>query len=313
MTKGALTNTKTVTGLKKMNDGSKLGLARDRIAQAYMGLWGGASTIDKARRRIHWITSRVVGANVLDVGTSEGIVPILLGREGFRAVGIDINPEAIAYADQLLEQEAEAIRERVQFRNVSLFQDETDTVFDTVILGEVIEHASNIRKFIKTAVYHLADGGVLILTTPFGVFPDRDHKHTFYLSDVRDLLTSHGDIEHLEVVDGYIRAVLRKDLKDSSGIDAQESKDILLDENLLSLTEEASHAVQVTLHKHIDDERQAKEKLLNELDQAQSAISSLNESLVEKSEALAAALQEISTTREQLARVTEALLEYKKK
>lgn len=264
MTKGALINTRVVSALKDAHDEGGLTLARDRIAQAYMGQWGGEATIEKARARIHWLTAQARGERVLDVGTSEGIVPILLGREGFRVVGIDINAEAIEYANQLLEQEPEAIRERVEFRNISLFQGETDLVFDTVIMGEVIEHVSNVRNFVETAVRYLAEEGTLIITTPFGVFPDRDHKHTFYLSDIRELLAPWGQIEHLSVTDGYIRAILRH-LPDRDRSDGGKQSELVRDESLLALTEEATHASQVTLWRQLDLVGQRAEKSRQDL------------------------------------------------
>src|SRR5690606_7388089 len=146
MSRGALVTAKARNALKEINqDGEKLAFARDYVAQAYMGHWGGAATVEKVRSRVHWIAAEARGTRVLDIGTSEGIVPILLGREGFHVVGIDINAEAIDYANQLLEQEPEAVRERISFRPISLFQQEETPQFDTVIMGEVIEHVSNVE------------------------------------------------------------------------------------------------------------------------------------------------------------------------
>ena len=60
-------------------------LARDRIAQAYLGLWGSAETREQARRRIDWLASQVTGKRALDVGCSEGVLSVLLAREFDRA------------------------------------------------------------------------------------------------------------------------------------------------------------------------------------------------------------------------------------
>ena len=232
--------------LKELNaGGGDLAMSRDNIAQTYTGKWGDAATVQKARQRIHWITSQVTGTSVLDVGTSEGVVPILLGREGFRVVGIDINAEAIAFANEMLGGESEAIRERVEFRNVSLFQDGSELTFDTVIAGEVLQHVSNAPNFLKMAVSHLNEGGRLILTTPFGVVPDRDHKHTFYLSDLYKMLTPHGALAELSVIDGYICAVLDRvsEGTESAGL----SPDVLL-----TATEQAAFEAQTTLWQQLD-------------------------------------------------------------
>lgn len=293
-------NAKAASALKELHEENALGLARDHIAQAYLGQWGGVATMEKSRNRIHWITSQVRGPRILDVGTSEGIVPILLGREGFRVVGIDINAEAIEYANAMLAQEAEAVRERVQFRNVSLFQGETDLIFDTVIMGEVVEHVSNVENFVDTALRHLAEDGRLIVTTPFGVFPDRDHKHTFYLSDIRDLLAPRGRIEQLSVTDGYIRAVLRNANGKAPGEPGEDSG-LTREESLLTLTEEATYASQVALWRQLNRAGQSAEKARQDLVAAQREQASFAQQLKEKTEALIRATQDLSAAREALA------------
>jgi glycosyltransferase involved in cell wall biosynthesis/SAM-dependent methyltransferase len=260
--KGAIAVSKVVSGLKKINTGNSLALARDRVAQAYVGKWGDNETIEKVRKRVHWVTSQVMGPRVLDVGTSEGIVPILLGREGFMVVGIDINADAIEYANGMLANEAEAVRERVKFLNVSLFQNDTETLFDTVIMGEILEHVSNAENFIETGMRHLAPQGMLIITTPFGVFPDVDHKHTYYLSDIRRLLAPRGRVEHLSVVDGYIRVVLRNDGQKTGQV-VRKGKNPLNGDLLLTISEEATYNSQNTLWQRLDKVEQTA-KLLKE-------------------------------------------------
>ncbi len=263
--KHVLVNAKVKTGLQELNREDMLGLARDHVAKAYMGQWGADATIEKTRNRIHWMAAQVVGDRVLDVGTSEGVLPILLAREGFDVVGIDINAEAIAFANSLREREPEAIRERVEFRNGSLFQSSDDISFDTVVLGEVLEHVANVPKFLENALRCLKNDGRLVTTTPFGVFPDHDHKQTFYLSNIREILEPWGYIEHLSVVDGYIRACLRRtgETKPSTQVDAG---------NLLTMTEEAVHAALTALLRQVDSERRdATHRKKQETERAQAA------------------------------------------
>lgn len=224
---------------------SGMPMARDRISQAYLGQWGDAATVAKARNRIHWLAEQVEGPRVLDVGTSEGILPILLGREGFEVVGIDINAEAIAHAAALLEQEPEAVRERVAFHNVSLFQHESDAAFDTVVLGEVLEHVNNLGAFLPRVLAHLKEGGRLVVTTPFGLFPDKDHKRSVFLSDVLDLLGAHGRVMQIDVSEGYIRAVVTKTAE--PGQDRAE-----MAPSLLVQTEAAAFDAQKTLWGRLD-------------------------------------------------------------
>ncbi len=113
----------------------------DRISEVYKGeIWSDEAQ-EKARRRVHWMISQARGDRVLDVGCSQGIASILLGREGFDVVGVDVQADRIEYANKDLALESEATQQRVRFfvgEGADL--DFDDDYFDTVILGEVIEH-----------------------------------------------------------------------------------------------------------------------------------------------------------------------------
>ena len=59
----------------------------DRVTEAYYGKMG-QQFMRETQERIHWICNNVQGRSVLDVGCSQGIVPILLAREGINVIGI---------------------------------------------------------------------------------------------------------------------------------------------------------------------------------------------------------------------------------
>ena len=81
------------------------------------------------------------GPRILDVGCSEGVLEILLAREGFNVTGVDINAEALAFARDLLAQEPEEVRARVRFLHGDLAQARLlDDRFDTLVMGELLEH-----------------------------------------------------------------------------------------------------------------------------------------------------------------------------
>nr|HMN86824.1 methyltransferase domain-containing protein [Bauldia sp.] len=270
--KGAVVTGSVAADLREVTGGAELGLARDRVAQAYLGEWGGARTIERVRNRIHWLAAAVRGTTVLDVGTSEGILPILLAREGFRAHGIDTNAGAIAFARTLVAAEAEAVRERITLVEESLVDHAPAAPYDTVVVGEVIEHVGNPAGFVDRALALVVEGGRLVLTTPYGILPDRDHRHSLYLSDIRDLAATRGTVEALDVVDGYIRLVLRKG---AVATDADHAG-LLSERRLLALSEDAAHAAGVVLHHGLDELR--------------GAVSGLSEDLAAAGESLSEAL-----------------------
>jgi len=181
-------------------------LARDRIAQVYLGLSGTLETQEKARRRIHWLAGQAKGLRVLDIGCSQGILPILLAREGFHVTGLDVDAEALEYAREILARENEFVRQRVTLVHADLETAHLEPAsFDTVILGEVIEHLIRPDILLRNAFSLLKPGGSFLLTTPFGFHPSPDHRRIVSLSSLVERVKPYCRPVHLSVVDNYIR------------------------------------------------------------------------------------------------------------
>src|SRR5690606_25993832 len=95
--------------------------SEDRISEVYYGADSSERQTKRARDRIHWMCSSTRGKRVLDVGCSQGIAAILLGRDVYEVVGIDNNPAAIEFAEAELAKEVINVRRRVTFRHIDLF------------------------------------------------------------------------------------------------------------------------------------------------------------------------------------------------
>lgn len=179
----------------------------DRINEAYYDGMG-ADFGRRTRDRINWMCSYAKGATALDVGCSQGIAAILIAREGMKVTGIDLLQAAIAYANHERDKEIESVRQRLEFRCCELAA-MTGESFDTVLLGEVVEHQTNPEKFIRAAARLVAEGGRLVITVPFGLHPFPDHKSTILPRLVVDALQGFIPVT-FEVVDDYIRVVADK-------------------------------------------------------------------------------------------------------
>src|SRR5262249_39494431 len=113
----------------------------DRISEVYKGEIWAESTQRVARDRIHWLVGQATG-DVLDIGCSQGIISILCAREGANVLGVDIQADRIEYALAERDEEPEEVRERLDFRVVDGGPlDLPDRSFDTVIMGEIVEHS----------------------------------------------------------------------------------------------------------------------------------------------------------------------------
>lgn len=181
----------------------------DQVIDLYYRRIDSARSQDACRDRIHWLCSRVAGDRVLDIGCSQGISPIILGREGRYVLGVDIEESAIERARQELAGEPAHVQERVELVAADAFTIELPPAeFDAVILGEVLEHLAAPEKLLERVVGWLKPGGRVLVSVPFGYHPYHDHKRSYYLAGLLDLLGAHFSVVEVEPLhDLYLCAV----------------------------------------------------------------------------------------------------------
>jgi ubiquinone/menaquinone biosynthesis C-methylase UbiE len=180
-------------------------MGTDRVSELYRGEVWSHREQQTCRDRIHWMCAHVAGERVLDIGCSQGIASLLLGQEGHKVIGVDIDPEVIEFAQRELATRPDAIKENVEFRLISpegLPFD--DASFDSVLLGEVIEHLNRPERMLAETRRVLKPGGTVVITTPFGLHPDPGHVRTFYLSSFAKLLSGFFQAGDLCILQKYI-------------------------------------------------------------------------------------------------------------
>lgn len=160
----------------------------DLISVRYHGNLADPET-ERARQRIHWMCAQAKGTDVLDLGCSQGIVTLILAREGFRCTGVDVEESSLDTARTALAKEAELVRNRAQFQIADATQlPFNDASFDTVIVGEVLEHLTQPSKILDEARRMLRPGGRLVITVPYGLNAYHDHKYSYYPISLLSLL-----------------------------------------------------------------------------------------------------------------------------
>ncbi len=187
----------------------------DRINELYAGQIFSLETQKLCRERVHWMCRQVRGDKVLDIGCSQGIVSLLLGREGFDCTGIDYEKNSIDFARTELEKEEETVRKRVRFELVDAttlpFEAET---FDTVMLGEILEHLTNPGRVLKEARRVLKKEGTAVITVPFGLNNAPDHKMTYYPASFLELVRPYFEPVKIDTIEANILFVGRKPASD---------------------------------------------------------------------------------------------------
>ena len=115
---------------------------------------------------LHWGTSiegrrPLAGKLALDVGCGAGLLCEPLARMGAEVTGIDAAPESTAAAAA----HAEGAKLDIRYMAGELAEQDIGT-FDLVTAMEVIEHVADKPAFVAQLVRHLAEDGLLVLSTP---------------------------------------------------------------------------------------------------------------------------------------------------
>jgi 2-polyprenyl-6-hydroxyphenyl methylase/3-demethylubiquinone-9 3-methyltransferase len=98
---------------------------------------------------------------VLDIGCGGGILSEALARAGAQVTGLDIEPGAIATAQQHALQEGLAI----DYYTTPVEQYQPDELFDVIVCMEMLEHVAHPLGVLEQAARLLKPGGYLFLST----------------------------------------------------------------------------------------------------------------------------------------------------
>src|SRR5918994_5639257 len=111
----------------------------------------------KSDREVRHLTRPETGGTVLDVGCGNGDFLIQALRAGWRALGVDLDPAAVASCRRAGLDASEGTIETVDLPHGSL---------DAVTFGDVIEHLHHPRAALARSHELLRPGGLLWLVTP---------------------------------------------------------------------------------------------------------------------------------------------------
>lgn len=172
-------------------------MSEDRVFELYEGVIGNRKSQYALRDRLEWFFSRIEGGPVLDVGCSQGLLPILLARRGVRVVGLDISEEAIRFALNKMDLESPSVKNRLEFVCSSV-SDILDDSFDVLVLGEVLEHVDNPKVFLSECIKKITQKGKALIQVPFGLHPHPDHFTVFYARKLASIIPPGWCIKRLD-------------------------------------------------------------------------------------------------------------------
>ena len=180
----------------------------DRGFELFMGHTGNAYSQEAMRRRVNWLCGQAKG-RVLDVGCSQGLLPWLLGHQGIRVIGIDLDEEAIVWARKNLSNAAPEAQNNMELICADFLDFAPRDRFDTIVAGEYLEHLPNdmLDRHLAHMAALLAPAGRLLVTVPLGLHPHPDHEQVFLPRNLAEKLGAHFSLLEMEVEDAYLLCV----------------------------------------------------------------------------------------------------------
>lgn len=283
----------------------------DKINMAYKGELGERMKL-ASQGRIDWMCSHSKGEKILDVGCSQGIVSILLAKKGKFVTGIDIEPEQIEYAKRELTDENTDIQSRVDFVCGDFVEfDFCNEKYDTIIVGECLEHVFNPAIFLRKAKSLLKDNGILIVTVPFGINPHPDHKRTYYFLELFNQINETVPVDSFKFFGQWIGFIADKSL-DKTRVD--------VDSDLLGLVENAFFKVDTISHDIIKRQKEQLEQINKEKEQLvrikkanEQEVEVLQHKFEEMNRSAYQAKHEIKQLKEKFEEMNDVAYSYKKK
>jgi 2-polyprenyl-3-methyl-5-hydroxy-6-metoxy-1,4-benzoquinol methylase len=122
----------------------------------------------------------------LDIGCGEGELLIKATLLGHDIIGIDHSPKEIETAKKTAVLSKTKINIKLASVEALPFEENT---FDTIIMGELIEHLTNIKSTINYVLKFLKPGGQLLITTPAGfAHVDVDHINFFFTEKTYEII-----------------------------------------------------------------------------------------------------------------------------
>ncbi len=185
----------------------------DNGADGYPENRGDALQQEKTRKRIDWMLSQQIGTKALDIGSSQGALPILLAKQGVAVCAVEKEGEPVAHARMLIEQELPEIKSKIELRVGEFCQsDLKGEKFNTVYIGEALQYAEKPYVIIKLISEYVSCDGRLVIATSYGCFQHHDHCQIqkMTVSNLINVLSGEFEIKEMVIVDSYIHICFEK-------------------------------------------------------------------------------------------------------
>lgn len=148
-------------------------------------------------KRIFKELGNISGKKLLDIGCEAGHITLQLAQKGAQVTGIDLIAEPIKALRRLLKTQAPKIRKRIKLQVADATKlPFSANNFDIILATEVIEHITQLNRFVIGAAKVLKPDGILLIT-----FPNENLRQKLY--PLVSFFGINADVEHQVTLKNY--------------------------------------------------------------------------------------------------------------
>lgn len=137
----------------------------------------------------------MVGGDYLEIGPGYGqyMIRALRSNRFKTLLGCDLSAESVRGCKSFLQYQGyQSDKSNCDIMNMDFNDFDADKKFDTIVMGEVLEHVENPLQLLENIRFHLAEGGKAYITTVINA-PTLDHIYLFKtIDEVKQLILDSG-------------------------------------------------------------------------------------------------------------------------
>src|SRR5690625_1292160 len=116
----------------------------------------------KLKDHMHWMLEASKGETVLDVGCTDGLLSVMLAREGKHVVGMDVEGRGIEAARKRAAKEEVPVKKHLEFIHDHFASFTFDRKFDVIIFNDFFKEVRDRERYIEKAISCLHPEGRLL-------------------------------------------------------------------------------------------------------------------------------------------------------
>ena len=166
---------------------------------------------NELRERVQWVCENSLGKKILVVGSNDGLIPIVLGREEKNVLCIEINETKVELAQKNLS-ESDYPLKNVSIKNQMFTKLEDNQKYDVIIFDGILSKIYDLQNYMQKAHSLLSDSSSrIIIINPLGKNEKNNHEKTVYFSEFLKLQNEFLKIYDMKFFNGWSGVIFKRE------------------------------------------------------------------------------------------------------